>query len=579
MLWAFFAGGQMVVASLAVPLPVWFPGSGAGRLPGPYDVVISEVMADPKPTAGLPESEYVELYNTLSCEVDLCGWSIVYRGHSFTLDSVYIPARSWLILCPAGYAGAFRDYGRVYGVEKMPSIRNKGAWITLLDEQGQIISFVDFTDTWYKDDHKKQGGWSLEQIDPFNPCGGDDNWLASCAPDGGTPGQANSVAGENTDWQAPELRGLGMPDSSTLAVHFSEPMHRGQTCRPRQYVLGGTTLPDTVFFITPGMHTVLLSFDTPFHANTPYRLTLGDSLMDCAGNLLRQSCQVEFERPLAPRPGDWIINEVLFNPWPGGSDYVELYNHSGRYLDLADLCIRCGSPGNLRTAVVAPVSRLVPPGTYMVLTNQPDVVEQHYLVREPDRLIAVADLPAMPDRAGEVMLLDGNLQLIDHMTYNEKMHFPLLSSREGVAMERIHFQGSSSDPANWHSASQPSGWGTPTYKNSQCTNAGEQPSPFSIAPEVISPDNDGFDDALHIHYCFSRPGHVVSVNIYDSRGRLVRLLVDNQAVGTAGAFLWDGLDGSNNRVRMGIYLVEASVYHLSGTLRQYRFACVVGRKL
>ena len=541
--------------------------------------MISEVMADPTPAAGLPESEYIELYNTLTGEVDLSGWSVAYRGHRFTLDSTMLPARSWLILCPARHAVAFAKYGQVYGVEKMASVRNQGAWITLLDGQGRIISFVDYTDTWYSDDYKKQGGWSLEQVDPFNPCGGSGNWLVSRATEGGTPGQANSVAAENSDWQQPELTGLGMPDTTTLAVHFSEPMHVSETCLPGQYVLGEKTTPDSVAFITPGMQTVLLFFSTPFPAHAPCRLTLGKRLMDCAGNLLGGERQAVFEVPSRSQPGDWIINEVLFNPWPGGSDYIELYNRSGRFLDLAELYVRAGSSGNLRTAAVAPVSRLVPPATYVVLTDRPAVVEQHYLVGDPDRLLAVTGLPAMPDKAGELLLLDSSLQLIDHMTYNETMHFPLLSSSEGVALERIHFQGASNDPANWHSASQACGWGTPTWKNSQFILADKQPAPFSLAPEVFSPDNDGLNDALHIRYRFAKPGRVVTVRIYDSRGRLVRLLVNNQAVGTEGTFVWDGRDGRKKAVRRGIYLLEAEVYRLTGTLRQYRFACVVGTRL
>ena len=544
-----------------------------------YDVVISELMADPEPTTGLPEGEYLELYNTLAWQVDLTGWRLTFSGETVELGQVKMAPRSWLIVCSQAHSPAFGQYGPVYGVEKMPAINNNGEWIMLQDEDGAVISFVDYSEQWYGDDYKRAGGWSMEQEDPFNPCGGKDNWQASRAQEGGTPGRANSVAADNPDWQGPHLVYAGMPDSCTLLLHFNEPLHARTTCRPHHYRLQQPGPPDSVFFIQPGMQALQLDFSQPFRAGIPYRLSLGDSLTDCAGNRFAGTAGLELERPLMPRPGDWLINEVLFNPRPGGSDYVELYNASDHFLDLGHLCIQGGRPGNSRTVRVSPYSRLVPPHTYVLLTEKPAVVKQQYQVRYPRRLVALTDLPGLPDEAGKVVLMDRGLQVVDHMKYSGDMHFPLLSGSEGVALERIGFGGSSQDPSMWHSASQPSGYGTPTYQNSQFTLAGKTSAPFSISPDVFSPDNDGRDDLLNIHYRFDQPGHVATLRIYDACGRLVRLLVNNQAVGTKGTFVWDGLDGNHRQVRMGIYVVDVRVYRLNGSVRHYRFACVVGGML
>ena len=49
----------------------------------------------------------------------------------------------------------------------------------LYSKSGVLISRVNFSNTWYHDPDKANGGWSVEQIDPLNPCAGASNWTAS----------------------------------------------------------------------------------------------------------------------------------------------------------------------------------------------------------------------------------------------------------------------------------------------------------------------------------------------------------------------------------------------------------------
>lgn len=66
---------------------------------------------------------------------------------------------------------------------------------------------------------KEDGGWSLEMIDPSNPCQGDANWTASEDVSGGTPGEINSVFGENADDVPPMLVGA-YPSSLDTVIAF-----------------------------------------------------------------------------------------------------------------------------------------------------------------------------------------------------------------------------------------------------------------------------------------------------------------------------------------------------------------------
>ena len=52
------------------------------------------------------------------------------------------------------------------------SLVNTGTTLVLRDAQDAIIHHVSYTDSWYQNSIKQNGGWSLEMIDPQNPCAG-----------------------------------------------------------------------------------------------------------------------------------------------------------------------------------------------------------------------------------------------------------------------------------------------------------------------------------------------------------------------------------------------------------------------
>lgn len=159
------------------------------------------------------------------------------------------------------------------------------------------------------------------------------------------------------------------------------------------------------------------------------------------------------------------------------------------------------------------------------------------------------------------------------------MHFGLLNITKGVSLERIDFNRPTQDRTNWHSASEASGFGTPAYKNSQYHDAGETDNAVEIAPEVFSPDEDGINDVTNINYHFDTPDFTANVTIYDSKGRIVKLLVRNELLGVKGTISWDGTDDNREKARIGIYIIYFEVFDLSGNVKHYKKTCVVASKL
>ncbi|RYF81402.1 MAG: lamin tail domain-containing protein, partial [Chitinophagaceae bacterium] len=163
---------------------------------GPYQIVITEIMADPSPVVALPNAEYIEIKNVSATAFNLAGWKISDASSTATIaTSLVLQPDSLVILCANSNVAAFSVYGRTIGVTSFPSLDNDGDLLTLRSSQNKVIHSVSYSTGWYGNEAKKDGGWSLEMIDPKNPCGGKDNWKASLNNLGGTPGKTNSVNG------------------------------------------------------------------------------------------------------------------------------------------------------------------------------------------------------------------------------------------------------------------------------------------------------------------------------------------------------------------------------------------------
>ncbi|MEJ7912200.1 MAG: lamin tail domain-containing protein, partial [Chitinophagaceae bacterium] len=130
-----------------------------------HDVVISELMPDPVPSAGLPAEEYIELRNVSPTAFPLSGWKIS-NGRSVALiaGTFVLQPDSVLILCATVNVPLFSSFGRTLGVSNFPALDNDAGVISLVSRQGRTIDAVAYTKEWYKNSIKSAGGWSLEII-------------------------------------------------------------------------------------------------------------------------------------------------------------------------------------------------------------------------------------------------------------------------------------------------------------------------------------------------------------------------------------------------------------------------------
>ena len=548
----------------------------------PYDIVINEIMADPDPVVYLPAYEYIELYNKTDYNIGLAGWTITTGSTKRTLPSFTIEPHSYLILCSESAYPFLKEFGNAVAVSGFAAITNSGQTIVLKSREERIVSVVSFTDKWYKNSLKADGGWSLEQIDPDNPCGGENNWTASTNSNGGTPGQQNSVMASNPDLIAPELLRVTVINNTSIRLFFNESIDSISAMELSNYNVDqevGT--PIGLAMISPDYLSLTLTFSDLFVTNTIYTIEVLGGLTDCSGNEIGTYNSARFAIPVNPEPKDLVINEILFNPRSGGYDFVELYNRSQKTIDLKNLRIAAYDDlkGEYTTIKnIADNGFLVFPGDYVALTENPQVVQQHYYSSNQPGFVKMSSLPSYNDDSGRAILIDQNQNIIDNMAYDKSMHFALLATVDGVSLERINPDRSTDDKSNWHSASELVGFATPAYKNSQYKELSESDDRIKVYPEVFSPDNDGFEDVVDIQLTFDNPGYVANIKIYDSRGRLVKYLANNLLLGTENTISWDGLTDQNQKTPKGIYVIYFEIFDLKGNVKKYRKPLVVAER-
>lgn len=543
---------------------------------GPGDVIINEIMADPTPVVGLPDQEFVELYNTTADQIfDLTGWTFSDGGTPGTLTGVTLGPGQYLLLTSSANAPLFTTYGAVASPSSFPSLNNDGDPLELRNAGGTLIDAVSYALSWYNDGTKALGGWALERIDPTAPCSGASNWTASIAAAGGTPDAQNSVYAIVPDHTAPALVNAFVNSSTELELVFSEAMDQASLASGTYTIT--PTIPVSAVTVVPPDH-VRLTLGSALVLGQVYTVTVA-GVTDCPGNAIGTQHSIVVALPEAVADGDVVINEVLYDPRGTGSDFVELYNRSSKVLSVAGWKLANVYNGAIDNAtVITDVSYILMPGAYVAIAEDTANIAAEYPLGHRDRYLE-ADMPSYNNGEGTVVLLAPDGDTLDLFHYNDDLHFELLNETEGVSLERVDPDRPTADNSNWHSAAEAVGWATPGYENSQYAPAVHAGGELTIEPAIFSPDNDGYQDLLTIAYTFKEPGFVGTMKVFDVAGREVRTLMDNALLGTSGAVSWDGIMDTKDLARIGPYVVYFEAYDLSGNVEKFRETVVLAHRL
>ena len=98
------------------------------------DIIINEVMANPKGLILLPETEYIELHNTTKQAISLTGWWLVYGQTQVKLSELALPAEGYVVLFRSNRTIQVETNGLQMPLEKFPyQLNNDGKLLQLYD--------------------------------------------------------------------------------------------------------------------------------------------------------------------------------------------------------------------------------------------------------------------------------------------------------------------------------------------------------------------------------------------------------------------------------------------------------------
>ena len=538
------------------------------EVPQEGDIIITEFFCDPSPKIGLPEIEFVEIYNKSSKVFRLEDWQLGDNSASGTIADAWILPGEYKVLCPTSAVDSFPNS---IAVSSFPSLNNSGDNIVLRDTGSVVIDSLTYTDAWYHDEVKAEGGYTIERINFNDPCSGEDNWSASIAPAGGTPGNENSVFDNSPDTQAPTITGIVVLPPNYITVYFSEGMDSLSLVNATVSVNPPLTLVQ-VYALSAFPDSVIIEFEESFSPSQTYQVQIQD-VADCWNNIA--DLTGSFILADEAQAGDLVINEILSDPYTGASDFVEIRNNSTKIIDLFGYQLANYDDTIANLKIIAE-HFFIQPNNFAVLTPDSNSVKQNYPATVAGKFIQMS-LPGYNNDSSTVYLLNGAVAA-DRVSYREDWHFALLDNTDGKSLERIDPYGASNDKNNWHTASETIGFATPGRENSQVLY-GENDGVISLTTAVFSPDNDGHEDVLQINYEMINPGMLATLSVFDDRGRLVKPIAKSQIIGSKGSFTWDGINENGQKASIGTYVLFFDAFDLAGNKIYKKIAFVLAGQL
>jgi len=563
--------------SLSVSLPVY------------SQVIINEVMYAPIS----PAKEWFELKNISQTPVNLQNWK--WRDAAagnplriITTKNLELLPDSFAVVCEdsVNFRTQFPNfYGIILQSSAWSALNNSGNENAVVyNASGVISDSLTYNSSW-----GGASGFSLERKQSGVNTNISSNWSSSLHPDKATPGKRNSVTPLPNDlmlysfetqplyaYSGSEItmkikiRNTGVSSANGFTAEIYSDINNDSSGQLNERICTGN-------------FAVLISgdsaeFQCSFTPNdTGYKQFIavinfpGDN--DTTNNKLYKKMYVSDQSG----GGGVVINEIMYDPVTGYSEWIEILNNSGipvnikKWKYIESSLIRTVSDSDL----------ILNHGEYFIIANDTSVYESfpHLKLPSYQNKVSIISGMSLSNTGEKISVADSLNNTIDAVTYSPDYHNPNIDDTKGISLERLNPKLLSGDRYSWSSSASPAG-GTPGLANSVYTAGVKSESNVSVSPNPFSPDGDGSEDFAVISFKLKANISQIRIKVYDIKGRQVRTIINNSVSGSIGEIIFNGLDDNNQKLRTGVYilLIEA-IDDRGGASENLKAPVVIASKL
>ena len=248
------------------------------------------------------------------------------------------------------------------------------------------------------------------------------------------------------DTRAPSALEASIKDNNRIEIVFDEPVTDISALKPTNYLLSGALRPNALDF-NGSNDRILLTFNQGLPDEDTLLLSIS-GITDLVGNITSQQILKLIYRR-APKPGELVLSEILFDPFVNHSDFIEVFNAGNKALYLDSLRITNGLSGQ---AVWLLDKQPLLPGTFRAYTPNVSQLVETYRV-DFNAEVFQQGLPAFNNDKGNITIATSRGILLDSFTYTAELHtLDEGENPEGVSLEKAHLSAFE-NVANWVSGS------------------------------------------------------------------------------------------------------------------------------